>query len=122
MRDFEHVRRTTAESIQGRVVLGLVGACRQAWQHSWLRAGVSGLRRRLMAASIGERTRLAALAVAVAAGTNVLARLIMPPYSAPRLPITVMITIAIVGAAVAAAPGAFITAWRASRFARSQQR
>lgn len=122
MRDFEHVRRATAESIQGGVVLGLVGACRHAWRHSRLRVGVNGLRRRLMPASIGERTRLAALAVAVAAGTNVLARLIVPPYSAPRLPITLIIAIAIVGAAVAAAPAAFLTAWRESRFARSQQR
>lgn len=122
MPDFDHLRRATAESIQGGLVLGLVHHVERAWRHSGLRQLVEQLRRTWADAPVIERTRLVALAAAIGAAINVLARAIMPPYTAPGLPITLMIAIAVVAAAVAAMPKPFVDAWRHSRMSRSKQR
>jgi hypothetical protein len=114
VKDFVDVRRLTAESVQGRMVLGVIGVARQSWRHSRLRTLAANAYRGLTDASIVERTRLAAVAVAVSATVNVVARLVMPVYSAPGIPV--------VAGAVAAAPEAFVVAWPESRFSRSKQR
>jgi hypothetical protein len=122
VKDFVDVRRLTAESVQGRMVLGVIGVARQSWRHSRLRTLAANAYRGLTDASIVERTRLAAVAVAVSATVNVVARLVMPVYSAPGIPIALLVAIAVVAGAVAAAPEAFVVAWRESRFSRSKQR
>ena len=122
MKDFVDVRRLTAESVQGRMVLGVVGVARQSWRHSRLRTLAANTCRGLTDASIVERTRLAAVVVAVSATVNVVARLAMPVYSAPGIPMALLVAIAVVAGAVAAAPAAFVVAWRESRFSRSKQR
>lgn len=122
MQDFVDVRRVTAESVQGRIVLGAVGVASQSWRHSRLRAFAESIYRTLNDASIAERARCAAMAVAVGATVNVVARLLMPAYSSPGIPIALLVAIAVVAGAVAAAPAAFVVAWRESRFSRSKQR
>jgi len=112
----------TAESVQGRIVLGVVGVARQSWRHSRLRAFAGNAYRGLKDAPLIERTRFAAVAVAVSVTVNAVARLVMPVYSAPGIPIALLVAIAVVAGAVAAAPEAFVLAWRESRFARSKQR
>jgi hypothetical protein len=120
--DFLEVRRVTAESVQGRIVLGAVGVARRSWRHSLLRTFAANTYHGLKEASTIERTRLVAVAVAIGVTVNVISRLVMPAYSAPGIPIALLIAIGAVAAAVAAAPEAFVMAWRESRFARSKQR
>ena len=122
MPDFDHLRRVTAESVQGGLVLGLLHHGAQAWRHSRVRERVEQLRRSWAQAPVIERTRLVALAVATGTAINVVARAIMPPYTAPGLPITLMMAITVVAAAAATAPHAFVDAWRHSRMSRSKQR
>ena len=120
--DFGHVRRVTADSLQGRLILGVGRLVRRAWDDSRLLSLVANIRRGLSRSSIPERTRMAALAVAIGLTTNAAARSIVPPYVAPALPIAVIVAMALMAGAVAAAPEAFVAAWRESRIWRSKQR
>jgi hypothetical protein len=120
--DFIHVRRVTADSLQGQLARGAGRLARQAWLDSRLRAIAGRTRLGLTQSSVVERTRVVALAVAVGAVFNAAARTIMAPYSAPALPIAFVIATAIVAGLVASMPEAFIAAWRESRIAPSKQR
>src|SRR5688572_28717476 len=111
----------TADSLQGRLILAAGRLARRAWDDSRLHARFDSIWRGISRSSIPERTRMAALAVAIGAATNAAARSIVPPYIAPALPITVIVAIAVVAGAVALAPQAFVVAWQ-ERFWRSKQR
>jgi|SRR5687767_1225831 len=120
--EFVHVRRVTADSLQGRIILASGRVARRAWHDSRLHALIDGARRDISRFSIPERTRMAALVVGIAALTNAAARTIVPPYTAPALPISVILAIAVLAVAVVAAPDAFVKAWSGSRIWRSKQR
>lgn len=119
---FEHVARLTRESAQARAIAGMLSIVQRAWLHSGLRSLLHQMARQAGGMSIAERWRMTAIVVAVAAFTNALARAFIPLYAAPGLPVTVILVIAIVSVAIAAAPHAFVSAWRSSRFRRSHQR
>src|SRR5688572_20470573 len=112
----------TADSLQGRLILAAGRLARRAWDDSRLHALINSIWRGISRSSIPERTRIAALAVAIGAATNAAVRSIVPPYIAPALPIAVILAIAVLAVAVAAAPEAFVKAWRGSRIWRSKQR
>ena len=120
--DFIHVRRVTVDSLQGRLILAAGRVTTRAWHDSRLHALIDSIWRGISRASTPERTRMAALAVAIAATTNAAARSIVPQYSAPALPIAFIVAIAVVAGAVATAPQAFVIAWQESRIWRSKQR
>jgi hypothetical protein len=120
--DFEPIARVVSDSVQARLLRGASRMARQAWAHSRLRSTIEKTRRNFGERPITERVRFVAGAVAIAALVNISTRAIIPPYAAPQLPIGVLLTVAIVAGAWAAAPAAFVTAWRASRFSRSKQR
>jgi hypothetical protein len=120
--EFVHVRRVTADSLQGRIILAAGRVARRAWHDSRLHALIDSARRDISRFSIPERTRMAAVVVGIAATTNAAARTIVPPYTAPALPIPVILAIAVLALAVAAAPDAFVKAWGGSRIWRSKQR
>lgn len=120
--DFVHVRRVVADSRQGRLVLRSMQIARQAWRHSRLHSLIEVGRAEFTRATVDDRTRSIAIAIAVAAAINAAARMVMPPYSAPAVPTAFVIVIATVAAVVAAAPAVFMAAWRESRLARLKQR
>lgn len=120
--DFEHLARIVHDSLPARLIRGVSRMARQAWLHSRLRSMIEQTSRDFGERSLTERTRFVAGAVAIAALVHLSARAFIPPYAAPRLPISVMLTVVIVALACAAAPAAFVTAWRTSRFSRSKQR
>lgn len=120
--EFVHVRRVTAESLQGRMILAAGRVARRAWHESRLHALIDSAGQGISRSSIPERTRMAALIVAIGAATNAATRTIVPPYTAPALPIAVIVAIAVLAGAVAAAPDAFVKAWGGSRIWRSKQR
>ncbi len=122
MSDFPDLRRLAADSLHGRAVHAVIRIVAAAWQESRLRALTLGLAARRDAAAPDERLRLVASAIATAAVVNAAARAFMPPYSAPGLPITLVVAVALVAAGAAAAPDAVTRAWRHSRYSRLKQR
>ena len=120
--EFVHVRRVTADSLQGRLVLAAGRVTSRAWHDSRLHALIDSAGHVISRSSIPERTRMAALIVAIGAATNAATRTIVPPYSSPALPIAVIIAIVVLAGAVAAVPDAFVKAWYGSRICRSKQR
>lgn len=120
--DFRAVRRVTADSLVGRAVIATVRISAAAWQSSGVGALIVMLQRHVTDLPRAKRTRMIALAVAIGATINALLRPFLPLYSAPGIPITLVAAIAIVAAAVAANPEAFVAAWREWRTRYSKQR
>jgi hypothetical protein len=115
--EFDTVRASVAASSPGRAMQRLSDTFAEAWRTSSLVAAM----RRMVAAramSSAERGRIAAVAVAVAAGLQPLLASLMPATVKPSVLPIVMLAIAVPAMIVAWRADQVAAAWPSSRLAR----
>lgn len=121
-RDFRALTETAVES---RLWLTGSGAVR-AWSAAWRESFAAGVVRRATAVtndwSASDRVRYSAIAIATMALVHSGLVALLPAYVAPALPMTFMLAVALLAAAVAAAPNAFVRGWRQSRLRQAGRR
>lgn len=121
-RDFRALVDTAVES---RLWLAGAAAVR-AWSAAWRESSCVGAVRRAAAVTGDwtaiDRVRYSAIAIAAMALGHLALVALFPAYVAPALPMTFMLAVALLAAAVAAAPNGFARAWRQSRVREAGRR
>ena len=113
--DFQSVRDTTAESVLGRFVQRIALAATAAWADSSVRGLVVTALAAWSATSAATRVRHGAIAIAVAAATNLAVLAVTPVYAAPGIPRAVIAMLGVIALVVAIAPASFAIASSESR-------
>jgi hypothetical protein len=121
-REFRALADTAVES---RLWLAASAAAR-AWSAAWRESSAIGVVMRATAVT-NERTaidraRYGAIAIATMALGHLGLVALFSVYVAPALPMTFMMAVALLAAAVAAAPHAFVRGWQQSRLRQAARR
>ena len=110
-RDFRALAETAVES---RLWLA-ASAVARAWSAAWRESSAVGAVRRAAAVTHAwtavDRVRYSAIAIATMALGHLGLVALLPVYVAPALPMGFMLAVAVLAAAIAAAPHAFVRAW-----------
>ena len=114
-REFDAVVGLARESLLGRLVTGAVHGWRTAWSSSRFVGAGRRLQSTVAAWPEDTRLRFGALTVAWAGIGYAVSVLVLPRYTVSGLPVTWAGTIVLAAFVVAAAPRAFLAAWRGRR-------
>ena len=121
-REFRALSETAVESRLWHAASSAV----RVWSAAWRESVAAGLITRAAAVTndwtTSDRVRYAAIAVATMALGHLGLVALFSAYVAPALPITFMIVAALLAAAVAAVPHAFVRGWNQSRLREAGRR
>jgi hypothetical protein len=120
--EFRALAETAVESRLGRAASDAV----RVWSAAWRESSVVGVVRRAAAVTNDwtaiDRAQFSAIAIATMALGHLGLVTLVPAYVAPALPPTFMAAVALLAAAVAAAPHGFVRGWHQSRLRQAARR